>query len=361
MPLVFRLMRRLQALLTFPDSLNRVSRHLLELEKRQRKDREVLAELRDSQLPLLLKLSKDFDKQQDFNRKTLKTLGRLNSLSAEILKTSTSLDQTLDRDIHSRRDLNRKNYKWRSLIRNQLSALLRGTYLPDELFAGPSTLNANRFQLYSQHEEDGLLVALFRHAGVVTKQFVEIGCGRSGGNSALFAREFEWTGLMLDASKTAIKKQRKLYGYQKGVRYVCTTVTPETVNHILKSNGFDGEVDLFSIDIDSYEYWILDNLEACRPRVLVVEYNALFGPTRAATVPFEPFPPNSPKAYRGASLSALNKAAIKKGYRLIFCDNEGCNAFFLRNDVARDIPSVTPVEAFRGLLSEESYRLQHSY
>jgi len=138
------------------------------------------------------------------------------------------------------------------------------------------------------------------------------------------------------------------------VRYVCTTVTPETINHILQSNGFDGEVDLCSIDIDSYEYWILDNLEACRPRVLVVEYNALFGPTRAVTVPFEPFPPNSPKAYRGASLSALNKAAIKKGYRLIFCDNEGCNAFFLRNDVARDIPGVTPVEAFRGLLSEEA-------
>ena len=235
-----------------------------------------------------------------------------------------------------------------------MSALLRNAYLTDDLFAGPPTINARRFQLYSQHEEDGLLVALFRHTGVVTKQFVEIGCGRSGGNSALFAREFGWTGLMLDASKVAIKRQRELYGYRKGVRYVCTTVTPETINNILQSNSFDGEVDLFSIDIDSYEYWILNNFEAWRPRVLVVECNALFGPTRAVTVPFEPFPPNLPKTYRGASLSALNKAAIKKGYRLIFCDNEGCNAFFLRNDVASDIPGATPVEVFRGPLTEEA-------
>ena len=73
---------------------------------------------------------------------------------------------------------------------------------------------------------------------------------------------------MLDASKVAIKKQRSLYGHRPGMVSVCAKVTPETINEILANNGFDGEVDLFSIDIDSYEYWVLDRLEVCRPRVL---------------------------------------------------------------------------------------------
>ena len=272
---------------------------------------------------------------------------------AELLHTTKTLESIIREDLHSNLDLKRRNVKWQKLIRNQVSALLRRTYLPDELFRGSRTIETERFQLYSQHEEDGLLVALLSLAGVVTKTFVEIGCGRSGGNAALFVKELGWSGLMLDSSKTAIKKQRQLYGHRQGVVSVCTKVTPEGINDILQNNGFDGEVDLLSIDIDSYEYWLLNNLEVCTPRVLVIEYNALFGPIRAVTVPYKPFPPDSPKMYRGASLSALYKVARRKGYRLVFCGAEGCNAFFLRDDVAEDVPGTLPLEAFRPVPSED--------
>ena len=172
----------------------------------------------------------------------------------------------------------------------------------------------------------------------------------------MFVKELGWTGLMLDASKVAIKKQRSLYGHRPGMVSVCAKVTPETINKILANNGFDGEVDLFSIDIDSYEYWVVDRLEVCRPRVLVVEYNALFGPTGAVTVPYKEFPANAPRLYRGASLAALEKVACGKGYRLVFCEDEGCNAFFLRDDVATDIPCATLVETFRPNLVRQSMR-----
>ena len=170
----------------------------------------------------------------------------------------------------------------------------------------------------------------------------------------MFVKELGWTGLMLDMSELSIKRQRALYGHRPGMVSVCAKITPETINDILTENGFDGEVDLFSIDIDSYEYWVLDALKVCRPRVLIVEYNALFGPTRAVTVPYKEFPADAPRLYRGASLAALEKTARRKGYRLILCEDEGCNAFFLRDDVISELPGITPVEAFRPGLVRQS-------
>ena len=285
-----------------------------------------------------------------------------------IKKTQEQLAQTLDdlrvtlrrlgkhqaTDRTHRNDLDKRNAKWTKLIRGQVSAVVRRLYMPQEVFADLRTINVNRFQLHSQHEEDGILTTLFQRAGVTSQRFIEIGCGRSGGNAAMFVKELGWTGLMLDASELSIKRQRSLYGHRPGMVSICAKAMPETINDILAEHGFDEEVDLFSLDIDSYEYWILDSLKVCRPRVLVIEYNALFGPERAVTVPYKEFPPDAPRLYRGASLAALEKSARRKGYRLILCEIEGCNAFFLRDDVIPELPGLTPTEAFRPALVRQS-------
>ena len=83
-------------------------------------------------------------------------------------------------------------------------------------------------------------------------------------------------------------------------------MTPECVNDVLSDHGVTGEVDFLSIDIDSTDYWLLDAVTVCSPRLLVMEYNALFGPERAVTVPLAPIPKGAPKGYSGASLCALD-------------------------------------------------------
>ena len=99
--------------------------------------------------------------------------------------------------------------------------------------------------------------------------------------------------------------------------------------------------------MDSVDYWLLDALDVASPRVLTMEYNALFGPARAVTVPNGPIPADAPKAYHGASLAALEKLARRKGYRLVVCEDTGVNAFFLREDLAPHLAGVTPGQAFR--------------
>src|SRR5690606_21050833 len=110
----------------------------------------------------------------------------------------------------------------------------------------------------SQHEEDGIILALLDAAGVSTRQFVEIGCGGTGGNSAVLAYDMGWSGLMIDASAKAVKVASQEFRWNKGVTVVRALVTPEMVNDLLAAHGMTGEVDLLSIDIDSVDYWVLD-------------------------------------------------------------------------------------------------------
>ena len=61
----------------------------------------------------------------------------------------------------------------------------------------------------------------------------------------------------------------------------------------------------------------------------------------------QPRPAGAPKGYHGASLAGLAKCARRKGYRLVLCEDAGINAFFVREDLAPEIPTLTPAQAWR--------------
>jgi len=248
--------------------------------------------------------------------------------------------------------------KWRVTFSRQISALVRRVCLPADL-PHPYGLLARRFQLRSQFEEDGLLLELTQLAGVTERRFVELGCGQSG-NFAALALDCGWEGVLIDASEAAVAIARNNFSSNPKVHVVCATVTPETINDLLSEQGCVGEVDALSIDIDSYDYWVLDALTVCSPRVLVVEYNARFGGTRAVTVPRDHPLDGVPKGYYGASLAALTLAARRKNYRLVLCEPSGANAFFIRNDLAPGLPELSPEVAFRPQLSRVDFGVQRT-
>jgi hypothetical protein len=241
--------------------------------------------------------------------------------------------------------------KWRVTFRRQLNALVRRAYLADSNLPHPMAIGVHRFRLRSQHEEDGITLALLRAGGVRHRTFVEIGSGSTGGNSGVLAYELGWSGLMLDANRKAIEEAQRFFRFNPGVRAVKARVNTDTINDVLTRHGVSGEVDFMSIDIDSFDYWLWQAITVCTPRVLVMEYNALFGPDRAVTVPNAPRPDVAPKGYSGASLAALEKLGRAKGYGLVLCEDAGVNAFFLRNDVAPELPRLAAAQAYRPLLA----------
>jgi hypothetical protein len=199
----------------------------------------------------------------------------------------------------------KQDEKWRAVFRRQLNAVIRHLYLSDADVPSPYGLAGRRFRLRSQNEEDGIILALLKAGALKTKRFVEIGSGSTGGNCATLAAEFGWSGLMIDASRKAIEQATRTFGSNPGVKAVRAFVTTENLNQLICEHGLTGEVDLLSIDVDSIDYWLFEAVTASAPRLVVMEYNALFGPIRAVTLPAGPKPPQAPKAYFGASLAAL--------------------------------------------------------
>lgn len=261
-------------------------------------------------------------------------------IRGELGRVNRALEELLERD--------RIERKWRKQIGLKIDALIRREYLADFLGGDyPFEASARRFRLFSQNEEDGMIMALLQTAGVATRRFVEIGSGTSGGNSGLLAQEFGWSGLMVDFDDRKVAKCRARFGDSDRVRCECHEVTPDNIDRIISDSGMTGEVDMFSLDIDSFDYWVLQAMTACSPRVLVLEYNAGFGVEPAVTVPMDAPLEKGPKGYHGASLAALTKLAGEKGFRLLACDPSGTNAFFLRNDLRSEIEAVPVARAFR--------------
>jgi len=227
-----------------------------------------------------------------------------------------------------------------------IQALLRERYLDPGTLPYPERLTARRFRLSSQSQEDGLTLALLSEVGVTCRRFVEIGSGLSGGNSGFLARECGWSGLMVDGHEGHMAQVGRRF---PTVRAVAAWVTRDNINELIAANGCTGEVDLFSLDLDGTDYWIWEAMTACSPRLVILEYNSMFGPDRSVTIPYDPkFDRHRHHTtYYGASLTALTRLSARKGYRLVAVEPNGVNAFFLRNDLAPHIPSCEPARVFR--------------
>jgi hypothetical protein len=114
-------------------------------------------------------------------------------------------------------------------------------------------------------------------------------------------------------------------------------VSPGSIRELIRGMGVPDEIDLFSLDIDQDTYHIWAALDDFRPRVVVVEYNGALPPTTVWINPYEPGRVWDFTQAFGASLKAFEILGRKFGYSLVGCDVIGINAFFVRNDLVRDL------------------------
>ena len=214
-----------------------------------------------------------------------------------------------------------------------------------------------KFKIYSKHGGDGILAYIFSKIGTANNTFIEIGMenGREC-NTANLALNFGWRGLMIDANEEWIKSAQLFYKERLGdrsgnVKVIASFIMAENIDQSLTTNGFKGEVDLLSIDIDSNDYWVWRSITVISPRVVIMEYNAALC-LRPITIKYDPHfhyqkTNQEYSLYFGASLVALSKLAREKGYILVACDSHGHDAFFVRKDVVEGkFIELEPQEAF---------------
>nr|WP_321406420.1 hypothetical protein [uncultured Carboxylicivirga sp.] len=209
-------------------------------------------------------------------------------------------------------------------------------------------LSESGFRVFSQFEEDGILLFIFSIIGMDNKVFIEIGSDDGvNSNSANLYFNFGWHGLFIDANPKSIRRGIRFFDkyphpWFYKPKFVCSKVTRENINQLIIENGYQGEVGLLSIDIDGNDYWIWDAIKCISPRVVVIETHNCFG-LENIIAPYDPeyvYPGKHP-LYHGASPVAMTNLGKKKGYRLVGANDLGFNFIFIRNDLAVDeIPEV---------------------
>jgi hypothetical protein len=179
-----------------------------------------------------------------------------------------------------------------------------------------------------------MLQVIFSKIGMTNRFYVEFGVEDGSECNTRYLRErLGWTGLLMDGGNHAapVGNVRKEF------------ITAENICALFNKYGVPREFDLLSIDIDGNDYWVWKAIEDYSPRVVVIEYNSSIRPNESKTVPYQPDFHWDGTDYFGASILALAKLGREKGYTLIACDNNGINAFFLKDSLVVDHFVVRPV------------------
>jgi hypothetical protein len=211
-------------------------------------------------------------------------------------------------------------------------------------------------RVFSQFDEDGVLLFLLAAGGLKTQRFVDIGAGDGvwASNTANLALNLGFHGLFVEARTPEIERGRAFYARHPDSKerppvFAQSFVTRENVDGLVRDAGLDGEIDVLSIDIDGNDYWIWDALTAASPRLVVVEAHTELG-LEDVVAPYEAsfdWRTAAPGAPLGASPAAFVKLADRLGYRLVGANLYGFNLFFARADVVPQLPAIAVAEVFR--------------
>lgn len=232
-------------------------------------------------------------------------------------------------------------------------------------------LSEVEFRGHSQNGEDGILLFIFALIGTINKMCAEI-CAGDGiqCNSANLIINHSWHGLLVDGDSKLVERGTRYYGSGPSTFFAPPIfkqawITKDNINTILIDNGFTGEIDLLTIDVDGNDWWIWQAIDVINPRVVVVEINGALASDQPWIMPYQAdFDKRKGKLHAygyGASLSAFERLARAKGYRLIGIESHGINAFFIRDDVGQNIFSaVSANECLANSLFAKQFRAKHN-
>lgn len=207
--------------------------------------------------------------------------------------------------------------------------------LTDEKYAAPKRLSRFGFNVYSQGEEDGILHEIFRRIGVKHKTFIEIGISNGRDCNTMYFLRQGWKGVGIECNPKRVKEIEKYANNRINsgdLTIACRYVNRENADELLAKLVPYKLVDLLCIDVDGNDYHILKSISSISPRVIVLEYNAIFAPPIEWVMPYNPAHMWDGSDHFGASLKSYELMLSAKGYSLVGCTMNGVNAFFVKSE-----------------------------
>ncbi len=209
-------------------------------------------------------------------------------------------------------------------------------------------INDLEYKVFSQNGEDGIIDYLLHSLKIYKPKFIEIGVGDyKECNSRFIFERTSPKGLIIDNIKNFKNKVKKNVKLWRGdLTILEKTINSKNIIKTLKDQNFFNNIDLFSLDIDGIDYWVLEKLPKNFSKIVVLEFNSNFGSDKEISVPnidnFHITKYHYSNLCWGASLKAYIKLMKKKNYIFLGADLHSINAFFIQKKYLKRINLSVP-------------------
>lgn len=204
------------------------------------------------------------------------------------------------------------------------------------------TLSDVEYKIYSQNGEDGILDYLLKQLDINKPKFIEIGVGDySEANTRFIFERASTEGIIIDCIENLeelVKKNTQIW--RGNLNIINKKVNSENINEILSENNVLKNLDIFSLDIDGIDYWIINEMPKNFSKIAILEFNPLFGDKLEITVPNKKNFIREEYHYSNLCFGMSLKAAInimkKKNFYFIGTNLFRNNAFFISHDFKKE-------------------------
>jgi hypothetical protein len=201
---------------------------------------------------------------------------------------------------------------------------------------------------FSNFDEERMLADFV--ARLVTEESrryaVDVGAGdgiRGSNTYALFLRG--WRGVGFEGDERRARRLARAYKNFESVEAHHALVTPSNVVPLLRGAGVPRDFGVLSLDIDSYDYWVLDAvLKSFRPHIVVTEINEKIPPPVLFRVGYDPeF--RLQHHFFGYSIASLEELCARHSYALLALEYN--NAFIAPRELLGNAGALDAVTAYR--------------
>jgi hypothetical protein len=206
----------------------------------------------------------------------------------------------------------------------------------DVEIANPLTACGRRY--FSQNDEDGILLEILRRIEITEPSlFLEFGVGDGTECNTIILIANGWRGVWVGGEPVAIGHGRLLS--LPRLIFQRDWITAANAAQLAKS-GIDkffakiSDIRVASVDLDGNDGAIVRALldSGLKPDVFIVEYNSKFPPPIEFEMPYAERGIWAGDDFMGASLQRWQTIFAAHNYTLVACNENGINAFFVRDD-----------------------------
>ena len=186
-----------------------------------------------------------------------------------------------------------------------------------------SDLTKYENKIYSQNGEDGITLEIIKRLNIENGYYVEFGTQDGNEcNTRILREQYKWNGLLMDG-----------FYENNNINLKKEFITRENVINLFEKYNVPKHFNLLSIDVDFNDFYILHKiLQYYSMDIIILEYNAYFSPYEDSSIKYNPLGMWDGTNYFGASLLCFQKLLNKFDYNLVYTENKGVNAFFIKNN-----------------------------